>query len=129
MTRRIYEPTPGDCKRAIEKAAERETLLATIEAHRHEPQWFKRRQTTYGLAKRNATRLLNAGDIEYYRGRGQGIIDVMSGLEYAADAREGSTNTSPAYRQGYYDGWHHSPTAMRDYIANNLNFAGLGGTK
>jgi len=119
MERRIYEVTPHDEKKAREAASFRAAELELIEAHRADKAYWKRRRTTYGLAKRDVSKYALRGDPEYYRGRGQGILDRLQGLDYAAERNDS------AYNMGYHEGWNYSPNGMRDYIAANPNFAGL----
>jgi hypothetical protein len=121
MERRIYQITDRDLRKAAETRRLRERGLAEIESHRADPGYFRRRHTTYGLAKRDSGRLLNAGDPDYYEGRGQGLIDQMLGLPYTDERR------TSAYNQGYHAGYLGSLGEMIGYIANNPNFDGLRG--
>lgn len=122
MERPTYQLTERDLAKAETKNRQRLSELEAIEENRADKAYWKRRRTTYGLAKRRACLLLNAGDPEYYRGRGQGMIDKMLNLSYTDE------RLTPAYNQGYYDGFHYSPGEMRDYIAQNPNFQNLNAT-
>lgn len=119
MERRIYQVTPKDELKAADKALDAAARLSKIEADKAAGKNFRSRQTTYGLAKRDATRRLLLGDVEYYEGRGQGMIDRMMELPYTEERR------SPAYNMGYHEGYAFSEGEMYQYIANNPNFAGL----
>jgi hypothetical protein len=119
MERRIYELTQRDWKNAEKKAAMREKALADIESHKDDRTYWKRRQTTFGLAKREAAALALQGDIEWHKGRGQGILDQLQGLSYTVERR------SPAYNAGYHAGYLGSKNEMREYIAANPNFQNL----
>jgi hypothetical protein len=115
----MYQVTPQDEAKASGKLAQRTAQMERVEADHAAGVSFRKRQTTYGLKKRDTARLLLTGDIDYYEGRGQGMIDQMMGLEYTEERR------SKAYNMGYHDGFHFSESEMRDYIARNPNFAGL----
>jgi hypothetical protein len=114
--RRIYQVTERDERKAAEKRASRTAELARIEASRADKAYFKRRQTTFGLAKRDASRLALQGDVEWHRGRGQGLLDQLAGLPYSEE------RLSPAYNAGYHDGYLGSRNEVRGYIDSNTNF-------
>lgn len=116
MDRVIYQLTERDIKKAQEKEAQRRRELEEIEKRRDDKRYWKRRRTTYGLAKRDLCGHALAGDVDWYLGRGQGILDKMSGLGYSEE------RLSSAYNSGYYDGYHFSYTEMKGYIQNNPNF-------
>lgn len=119
MERRIYQLTERDLQTAQDKAARRGAQLAEIESHAPNAAYWKRRRTTYGLAKRDVMGLALAAAPDYYEGRGQGMLDVMSGWLYSEERR------GPAYNAGYHDGYHFSYNEMHGYVERNPNFAHL----
>jgi len=115
MERRAYQLTQSDLERAERKRVQRERdlaradeLLATTTGKPH------RRAA---LRKRDAAGLALQGDPEWQRGRGQGILDKLTGLPYHEE------RLSPAYNAGYYAGYNHSAGELCDLIAANPQFA------
>lgn len=116
MDRKLYELTERDLANAAKKMAIRERVMGELESHRDEPRYWKARRTTYRLAKREAAALLLQGQPDWHEGRGQGLLDQIAGLGYTSE------RCSPAYNAGYYEGYHASVNAMRDYLRTNPNF-------
>ncbi len=114
--RRIYRITERDEAKAAQKRAQREAELLALETHREDKAHWKRRQTTFGLAKRDVARLALQGELEWHRGRGQGLLDQIAGLPYSAE------RFSPAYNAGYHEGYLGSVGELKQWIAQNSNF-------
>jgi hypothetical protein len=120
MERAIYQVTERDERNASRKGQMRDSALAEIETHAKDAGYWKRRRTTFGLAKRDAAALALQGDVEWHRGRGQAVLDRLMGLGY------GEERPGAAYNAGYYEGWHASLNGLKDFLATNPNVAGLG---
>lgn len=114
--KRIYQLTERDRKTAADKADQARARLAEIESRKSDVSWWKRRRTTYGLAKRDASRQALRGELDYYEGRGQGLLDQIQELPYAEERR------SAAYNAGYHDGFLGSLNELHGYLQQNANF-------
>ena len=118
MERRIYQLTDADLKRAEKKLRMRERDMARADADLQTTNGKAHRKAS--LRKRDAAGLALQGNAEWQRGRGQGILDRLSGLPYHEE------RLTSAYNAGYYAGYNHSPGEVRDLIANNPQFAEVG---
>jgi len=119
MERAVYQLTERDRRNAERKAQMRDAAMAEIESRRGDAGYWKRRRTTFGLAKREAAALSLQGQPEWHQGRGQALLDRLTGHPY------GEERPNPAYNAGYYEGWHASLHGLKDFLATNPNFAGL----
>lgn len=115
MDRRTYQLTEADLQRAEKKRTQRERDLAQADDTLANTTGKAHRKAS--LRKRDAASLALQGDPEWQRGRGQGILDKLSGLPYHEE------RLTAAYNAGYYAGYNHSPNELRDLIAQNPQLA------
>lgn len=118
--RRIYQLTEKDRARAAGNLDRWTARLSEIEMHRGDKSYWKKRHTTFGLAKRDAARNALRGHADFSEGRGQGLLDQIAsagtGVGYTDERR------SSAYNFGYYEGFRGSRRELAGYIATNHNF-------
>ncbi len=119
MERALYQLTERDLRNSERKGSLRDQAMAEIEAHRTDAGYWKRRKTSFGLAKRDAAALSLQGQPEWHQGRGQALLDRLTGKGY------GEERPNSAYNAGYHSGWHESLNGLKDFLASNPNFAGL----
>lgn len=111
MDRKIYQLTASDLKKC--KTADEIAALKLA---------FEDRKTElgkkFGLKKRDYYLSLMMMTQEYYQGKGQGALDLASGLPYAEKTDCGD------YNVGYHNGFT-NPSNLRDLIERNPNFSHL----
>jgi hypothetical protein len=99
--RPAYEVTERERERAGQNADYSREKLARIDERRAAlPATATRRmKTKLSLTKMRAACTALHGSVEWFRGRGQGIIDALVGLPYSDE------RFSNAYNLGYHDGY------------------------
>lgn len=118
MERKIYELTAGDLKKiSIHTEEEYKAKLAEFDQYKAEL------GKKFGLKKRDYASQLLRRTAVYFQGKGQGALDLASGLDYQADTNK-SEEFGNAYNLGYYTGYE-SRANLRDLIAHNPNFSHL----
>ena len=115
MTRTIYQLTDADLQRADKKREQRERDLARANETLENTTGNAHQKAS--LRKRDTAGLALQGDPEWQRGRGQGMLDKLSRLSYHEE------RLTPAYNAGYYAGYNHSGSEVRDLIASNPQLA------